>query len=150
MRRKSIELTKARHTLHIVKSGMVAQSLILRLHGIGVGKEDHIIKFGVQHQILILLVNGVGVRKESHIQGIEHTGVEVLMLIRPVTAKRKRENARRKGVTGPGHLTTIPVMNTRKNMHLVIENHLIKTEVESILDTAGIEVKTLHSVHEYG
>jgi hypothetical protein len=119
------------------------------LHDTGAGKEDHIIKLGAQHQILILLVNGAGVRKESHIQGIELSGVELLMPIRPVTAKRIRENARRKGATGPAHLTLILVMNTRINMHLAVESHQIKTEVESVLDTAGIEVETLHNVHDY-
>jgi len=147
MRSRSIELRKAGRTLHVIISRMVAQSLILTLNGIGVGKEDHTIKLGVQHQILILLVNIVGVRKKSHIQGIEQDGVELLMPIHPVTAKRVRENVR-KGVTGLSHQALILViMDTRKNIHLVVEDHLIKTEkteVESILDTTGIEEKTLH------
>jgi len=149
MRSRSIELRKVGRTLHVVISEMVAQSLILIPNGIGVGKEDHTIKFRVQLQILILLVSSVGVRKESHIQGIEQDGVELLMPIHPVTAKRIRENARRKGVTGLSHRTLIlAIMDTRKNIHLVVEDHLIKTEVESVLDTTGIEEKTLHKVHE--
>ena len=149
-RSRSTELRKADHTLHIVKFGMVAQSLILILNGVGVGREDHTIKFGVHHQILILLVNGVGLRKESHIQGIEQAGAELLMLIRPVTAKRRREDVRRKGVTGSSHLTLILViMSTRENTHLVVEDHLIRIEVGSVLGTTGIEEMTLHNVHEY-
>lgn len=145
----STVLTKAGHILHIVRFGMAVQSLILLLNGIGVGKEDPITEIGAQRQILVLLMNGAVVRKESHTQGIDQAGVELLMPICPLTAKRIRENAGRKGVIEPTCLTLILViMNTRKNIHPVVEDHLIKTEVESILNTAGTEEKTLHNVLE--
>lgn len=124
MRSKSIELRKAGHTPHIIIPGMVVQSLII-------------------------LVNSVGVRKESHIQGVEQAGVELLMLILPVTLNRIRENARKKGITGLARLILILViMNTRKDTNQVAEDHLIKTEVESILDTAGTEEKILQNIRE--
>jgi hypothetical protein len=101
----------------------------------------------VELQVLILLLSIIGVRKESHIQSIEHAGVEVLMLI-PVTANILRGNTVRKGITGLAILILILViMNMRKDINPVVEDHLIKTDPEGVLDTTNVEEKIPQSIH---
>jgi len=90
-------------------------------------------------QNLTLLVNATGTGEESLIQGTEKAEVELRIVILPVTQKM-RGNARRKGITERTHLIpTLVIMNTRKDINLVVEDHLIKTEAESILDIISTE-----------
>ena len=90
-------------------------------------------------QNLTLLVNATGTGEESLIQGTEKAEVELRIVILPVTQKM-RGNARRKGITERTHLIpTLVIMNTRKDINLVAEDHLIKTEAESILDIISTE-----------
>ena len=90
-------------------------------------------------QNLTLLVNATVTGEESLIQGTEKAGVELWIVILPVTQKM-RGNARRKGITERTHLIpTLVIMNTRKDINLVVEDHLIKTEAESILDIISTE-----------
>jgi len=90
-------------------------------------------------QNLTLLVNATGTGEESLIQGTEKAEVELRIVILPVTQKM-RGNARRKGITERTHLIpTLVIMNTRKDINLVVEDHLIKTQAESILDIISTE-----------
>jgi len=90
-------------------------------------------------QNLTQLVNATGTGEESLIQGTEKAGVELWIVILPVTQKM-RGNARRKGITERTHLIlTLVIMNTREDINPVVENHLIKTEAESILDIISTE-----------
>lgn len=146
---RSIEPSKACHT-RIGRAGILVRSLIHLANVIGVEKEDHIITSGVELQTVTLLVDGIGAGEESLTQGIEKAEVELLTLILLVTPNKMRENTRRKGITKIIRLRLILViMHTRKDTNLVIEDRLIKTEAQSILDTTSTEEKIMHDIHEY-
>lgn len=88
-------------------------------------------------------VNAIGAKERSLIQDTENAGVEVRIVILPVIPNM-RQNARRKGIAELTHLILILViMNTAKDINLVVGDHLTKTEVESVVYTTSTEEKIM-------
>jgi hypothetical protein len=139
MRSRRIEPRKTGLGLCICKARTIVQGLIHLANGIGVGKGDHIVTSGMELQNLSPLVNAIGAKEESLVQDTEKAGVEARIVILPVIPNM-RENARRKGIAELTHLILILViMNTRKDINLVVGDLLTKTEVESVIYTSTEE-----------
>jgi hypothetical protein len=150
MRSRRIEPRKTGLSLCIGKARTIVQGLIHLVSGIGVGKGDHIITSGMELQNLSPLVNVIEAEEErSLIQDTEKAGVEVRIVILLVIPN-VRENARRKDIAELTHLILILViMNTWKDINLVVDDHLTKTEAESILYTTSTDEKIMLIIHEW-
>lgn len=144
MRSRRIEPRKTGLALCICKARTIVQGLIHLVNGIGVGKGDHIVTSGMELQNLSPLANAIGAEEErSLIQDTEKAGVGARIVILPVIPNM-RENARRKGIAELTHLILILViMNTRKDINLVLGDLLTKTEVESVIYTTSTEEKIM-------
>jgi hypothetical protein len=115
----------------------------------GIAKEDRIITSEMELQNLTLLVNAIGKGEVSFIQGTKKVGVELRKPILAVTPNMT-ENSRRKGIAEHTHLIAILViMNARTDINLVVEDHLIKTQAESILGTTNTEERIMYITHDH-